>query len=292
MTVEFMEAVAVELERTERYRVLRRMFLELPYMDAAPQGIHKAVVLDTETTGLDTKTAKITEIALRSLYYDPDGKLVGMGPHYFGFEDPKEPLSEEITRITGLNDAMLEGQSFNDDEIAAVMDKAGIFIAHNADYDCPLVERRFPEIAGRRWACTMNELPWKLWGCPSNALQVIAWWSGYMFQPHRAMADVDALCFILSLQMEERDIFAHLIEAARKPSFKVFANSAPFEAKDRLKLRGYKWDGVARVWSLNMTDNEAPEGEILPVDAELIWLRENASARPTVTELTAKERYR
>ncbi|HEY3048040.1 MAG TPA: hypothetical protein VGJ72_11335 [Polaromonas sp.] len=42
---------------------------------------------------------------------------------------------------------------------------------------------------------------------------------------------------------------------------------APFEAKDRLKTRGYRWDGQGKVWHTRLSGEAA-------LRAECVWLKE------------------
>jgi DNA polymerase-3 subunit epsilon len=46
----------------------------------------------------------------------------------------------------------------------------------------------------------------------------------------------------------------------------VKAFGSPFETKDKLKARGYRWDAEARVWSTAVKSAEA-------LDAESAWLK-------------------
>lgn len=49
-----------------------------------------------------------------------------------------------------------------------------------------------------------------------------------------------------------------LLVAARKATVRVFAENAPFELKDVLKARGYRWNGEAgpspRAWWIDVED--------------------------------------
>jgi len=58
----------------------------------------------------------------------------------------------------------------------------------------------------------------------------------------------------------------------------VLATAAPFEAKEALKARGYRWDAEARVWHTELRSEEA-------IAAERIWLKQN------VTRASRKDRH-
>ncbi|MGC1301446.1 MAG: hypothetical protein WA840_03635 [Caulobacteraceae bacterium] len=47
-----------------------------------------------------------------------------------------------------------------------------------------------------------------------------------------------------------------LLEQARRPSFRIWAENSPFDLKDVLKARGYRWNGEAggspRAWYIDV----------------------------------------
>ena len=65
----------------------------------------RLIILDTETTGLSPAEGRIVEIAAVEML---DGKLTGREFHHF--LNPEHPISEEITEIIGINDAMVAGK--------------------------------------------------------------------------------------------------------------------------------------------------------------------------------------
>ena len=89
-------------------------------------------------------------------------------------------------------------------------------------------------------------------------------------------------------------MLAALRENARKKTVRLWAASAPFERKDELKARGYRWmpewsHAIARAWWTEV----APE----KVEAELDWLREaiyRYGGLPDIPQrrVTARDRWR
>ncbi len=63
----------------------------------------RLIILDTETTGLSPAEGRIVEIAAVEML---DGKLTGREFHHL--LNPEHPISEGITEIIGINDAMVE----------------------------------------------------------------------------------------------------------------------------------------------------------------------------------------
>jgi DNA polymerase-3 subunit epsilon len=67
-----------------------------------------------------------------------------------------------------------------------------------------------------------------------------------------------------------------LLEQARKKSMRVWAEQSPFELKDALKRRGYRWsdgsDGRPRSWYVDVEES-ALEAEMAFLKTE-IYLRD------------------
>ncbi len=89
------------------------------------------VVFDFETTGLDTKTARIIEIGaikyINKMEVSRFSQLV----------NPQEPISEKITEITGIHSGMLEGMPTVEAVLPSFHEflKGSVGVAHNARYD-------------------------------------------------------------------------------------------------------------------------------------------------------------
>ncbi len=94
------------------------------------------VVLDFETTGLNTKTDCIIEIGAVKLYQhtiiDSYGTLV----------NPKVSLEPIITKITGITDMMLRDQPLIEEAFPKLLDFIGNcpIVAHNASFDVAMLE--------------------------------------------------------------------------------------------------------------------------------------------------------
>ena len=104
------------------------------------------VVLDFESTGLNTAKARIIEIGAVKL---KEGTVTET---FQQLVDPGEPLPEKITEITGITDAALRGQP----SAAEVLPKLLEFIgddpvaAHNASFDVSLLRSELKRL-GLKW---------------------------------------------------------------------------------------------------------------------------------------------
>lgn len=291
-----LELMAKALEDSKQYRVLRT--LPRPYDELVPQAalinwpqhFKRGVIVDTETTGLDTSTCEIIEIFLREFVYDEDFRIVGWTAAYHGLQEPTGPLSDEIRRITGLTDDDLAMEQIDKQCVERCLGSADLIIAHNAAYDRPIIERYFATASKAMWACSMAELPWKTWGFPSQSLSAIATHLGYFFNPHRAQGDVDALASILTLVGggDNGTFMQYLGASAMRQSYRVFAIGSPFSSKDKTKARGYHWDSAKKLWYMDIMDNRAGA-----LDKEMEWLViEGGCSKPIFKEMSARERYK
>lgn len=94
------------------------------------------VVFDLETTGMG-RYAKITEIG--AVKYD-HGELVGT---FSRLVDPEMPIPYEITRLTGITDAMVRGQPTIRQVLPEFLEFVGKLplVAHNAPFDWSFISR-------------------------------------------------------------------------------------------------------------------------------------------------------
>src|SRR5262245_28080435 len=71
---------------------------------------------------------------------------------------------------------------------------------------------------------------------------------GRFHNGHRAINDCQALLYLLAqpLAHSKRLAMSVLLENARKPQYQLWAENAPFDFKDLLRNRGYRWNGASR----------------------------------------------
>lgn len=288
------ENIARALAGHPDYRVLRRL---RTMVRPVPPGVETfiGVIIDTETTGLEAD-CKIIELGLTRFTFDAKGAIYGIERPHTWFEDPGEPLTDDIKRITGITDEMVAGQKIADDEVEGLTATAKIIIAHNAKFDRPLVEKRLPFLAKFCWACSMEEIDWRAFHSPSNSLEAIAWSQGYFFEAHRAGDDTEATAALLALDIplvrggvETPTFLGVLLASARTITYRVWAADSSFDKKDALKARGYKWHdgakGRPKCWYRDIHGEGA-------ANAELEHLRtQKLSAYPDCTAFTCKDRY-
>jgi DNA polymerase-3 subunit epsilon len=286
------EAMAERLALTGRYRILRQL-LPRPVSTMHPgEGAHIGIILDTETTGLDHGKDEIIELGMVAFLYDDRGigEVIDV---YSALHQPSQPISAEITRITGITDDMVEGQALDLDAIARFVAPADLVIAHNARFDRPFCERFLLGFDVKPWACSVAEIGWAGFGFEGAKLGYLVAQGGWFHNGHRAVDDCHALLEVLAAPLPKRDdtAFAHLLASSKRRRARIWAENSPFHTKDVLKGRGYRWsdgsNGQLKSWWTEVDEHLH--------DAEVAFLRNEiyqGRVDPFVQWLTAVERFK
>jgi len=270
------------------FRVQRRLMPVTTFHEAVPFVPNRiGVAIDVETTGLNHDADRIIELAMQRFRFDARGRIIQVGTPRVWREDPAVPLDPRITMLTGLTEEDVAGQAIDDTAAVDILASADIIVAHNAAFDRPFIDRRLPAVAGKPWACSMAELDWLELGFEGRALAHLVSQCGWFYEGHRAENDILALLYLLSHELPDGEtILAKLIACSEQPTWRVNAVDAPFDAKDRLKARGYRWDATLRFWWKSIGQGEA--------DAERIWLLSDVYGgygEPAFIPVTACERH-
>lgn len=169
------------------------------------------------------------------------------------------------------------------------MSGVSLVIAHNASFDRVFVENRFPIFATKAWACSFRQIPWSEEGISSGKLEFLAYNCGFHYTGHRASTDCHALLEVLQNSLPTSGALAMqaLLQNARQTEIKVSALGSPYDSKNALKDRGYRWDGDKKVWAKSIPHKT--------LDNEATWLSQSVYAgkgfRLELEKMTAMNRY-
>jgi len=100
----------------------------------------------------------------------------------------------------------------------------------------------------------MTEVNWVAEGFEGLKLAYLAMGAGFFYDRHRAANDCLAAIELLAVPLPQSGEIAmsQLLASARRVTLRIWAEGAPFEYKDELKRRGYRWSGDAglrpRTW--------------------------------------------
>ncbi len=240
-----LKKMASLLRESPDYKVLERLHPPEEYSSPRPSKYHVGCYVDLETTGLVVATNKILEIGLVTFEFTSDGRIYRIIEKYGAFEDPQEPITDEITRLTGITDDMVRGQSIDWAKVRQMIAGAAVIVAHNADFDRKVAERFEPAFKGISWACSMRDINWFSEDITGSKLDYIAFCLGFFYEAHRAVNDCEAGIHVLShaLPISGVPALKAMLDHAREKEYRIWAVGSPFEKKDVLKARGYKWNG-------------------------------------------------
>lgn len=286
-----LQACAAKLDMHPDFRVLRRLHPQMHFDRQAQGPTQRVVLLDTETTGLDQSKEQIIELAM--LVVDVctvTGLPCGPVTVFDEFDDPGKPISAEIEKLTGINNDMVQGKKLDEARIASLLQGVDLVVAHNAGFDRPFVEARVRGFETLPWACSVSDIDWKAAGQSSAKLEILALKLGWFYDAHRAEADCHALLKVLCSEPEagQGTGLARLITAASQTAYRLQATGAPFETKDLLKARGYRWNNEHRVWGTRLSGED-------DLQTELAWLKAHVykgrNARVQLETLTSDTLY-
>jgi len=274
-----LEQLADQLRKSDEYRVIRKYQKPEGYnlgndgnnSNDRSQNKLIGVFLDIEATGLLYPSDKLIELGMVKFEYTQDGSIFNLLEEFSGYQDPNTPISGFITKLTGINDDMVRGHSISEDEVSEYLKDVDIIIAHNAQFDRAFFETAFPNVAPKAWACSMRDINWNDEDISSLKLEYIAYRYNFFFEGHRAIIDCLAGIHILAQNLinSQKPVLKRLLDNAMQLEFKLWAKNAPYDSKEQLKARNYRWGmhptNNYRAWYISI-----PE---INVEEEIKYLR-------------------
>jgi DNA polymerase-3 subunit epsilon len=252
------------------YRVIRPLNIRTQFSaDLPPEDLITVAILDTETTGVIPEKDKIIELGIVLVQVCPKtGRAFSVTKVFDELEDPGFPIPEESTRIHNISNEMVAGKRINDRDIEALISNVALVVAHNAGFDRVFVENRFPIFATKAWACSFRQIPWGEEGIGSAKLEFLAYTFGFHYTGHRASTDCHALLEVLqnNLPISDQVAMHALLSNASFEDIKISALGSPFDSKDRLKERHYRWNPERKIWHKTVPKQD--------LDAEVSWLKQ------------------
>lgn len=265
---EELEKLAPALAAHPDFRVVRRLEVKDFYVQPDDRQLAKGVIIDTETTGLHPDEDKVIELALVAFEFDrATGEVFRILDSYDALEDPGIPIPAQASAVHGILDAMVAGRRIDDSRVAALVEGADVIIAHNAAFDRPFMEIRWPLFATLAWGCSLMQINWREAGLGSHKLEYLAYRCGFFYDAHRAEADCRALLEVLQHPLPDsgQRPLKFLLERYQQQDRRLWARGSRFDSKDLLKERAYRWDGHEKCWHLTLEEGA--------LEAELIWLK-------------------
>jgi DNA polymerase III subunit epsilon len=269
--------MAQTLEQSGAYRVLRQLPFR-QHFSTPTEPTKVGILFDVETTGLDTATDEVVELGMVKFSYQPDGAVAAVLDTFSSFNEPTRTIPEEAIKLHGITNEIAAGHKIDGDAITAFASDAAIIIAHNAAFDRKFAERYWPVFAAKPWACSVNQIEWRAHGFEGSRLGYLLNGIGMFHRSHRAVDDCHALLEILAhtIPSADRTALSLLLENARRKTIRIWAEQAPFDLKDDLKKRGYRWssgdEGRPKAWYVDI--DEAKRDDEIAYLRKFIYLRD------------------
>lgn len=210
--------------------------------------IKRALIIDTETTGLDPQKDKVIEVAC--ILYDLE-----FAAPIASFASLIQADSNEAAGTNHIPPKLLKDAPAAPEVWGTVdrdfFQRADVVLAHNASFDRAFVPKFRSQLLGKPWVCTMNHVEWPQ-PCSSKSLAAIALTHGVgIVQAHRALADCDIIARLLTrvYEMGTGPSFdlQRIIANAMRPRVKVVARVL-YEQRDLAKQAGFTWDTEHKIW--------------------------------------------
>lgn len=203
------------------------------------------LLIDTETTGLDTSNDRIIEIGC--VVWDVNKHLPIHTYMHLMWDESYPPITEVITKVTGIEESFLKKYGLNPKAVLRdlewIIEKFEIeyMVAHNGNrFDRPILmaeqKRNSIDAVKKNWIDTRIDLSWDI-PRKCNKLGHLAADIGFVNPfPHRALFDCLTLGKILS-----NFNFEEVMKRAASPLIHVKAEVS-FDEKEKAKERGFRWE--------------------------------------------------
>ena len=275
------------------WKLIRKLHLPQKYNDASSEEVKKGIVLDVEATGLSIGYDDVIQLALLPFEYEvTSGKIININKDkaFNGLREPRVPISEEASLITGITNEMVLNKTINSKSVEKIISETDLIIAHNASYDRPMVEQHWDCFKNVSWACTFKSINWLKEGFSSAKLELLGINYGWFYDGHDAFNDCEACLALLSETLPKRNetVFSVIREYATKPNYLIKAIDAPYDKRTILRRNGYRWRPAdqlnGKVWWIEKENYEE----------EINWLNKEIYKREInipIKKITALNRY-
>jgi DNA polymerase-3 subunit epsilon len=275
------EAVRL-LDAHPDFKTIRRISPRKSFSENNGRVLSKGVVVDTETTGTNSDKDAIIELGMVLFEFDPEtGIAYNVLDSFDQLEDPGFPIPPESTAVHGITDDMVTGKRIDDASVERFLDGVSLVVAHNSKFDRVFMEKRLPIFESLPWGCSFAQVDWNAEGIGSAKLEFIAYKYGMFYDAHRADVDCFALLEILQQTLPKSGelVLKSILNSLGQKSYTIYATGSPFETKDTLKARAYRWDGDKKCWHTTVTGDDA-------IKAEVAWLKSSVyNGKPAKVEI-------
>jgi DNA polymerase-3 subunit epsilon len=216
--------------------------------------IKRALIIDTETSGLE-ETSAVIEVGAVLYSVENQCVLQELATLLPSLVNPAEPINRiKTTALREIEET--RSVSFAQELLFAMSKAADVFVAHNAEFDSKRLfgDSRFLPLASLPWVCTMSDFKWPLATREQGSLTNLALDHGIgVSSAHRALTDCRLIASLFDRMTDLQSMFA----VAMRPKA-LFVGMQPFDDNQLAKDAGFKWDRlVPKKWSRMMAIEDA-----------------------------------
>lgn len=270
------------LDAHSDFKVIRRITPRTAFSENGGRVLSKGVVVDTETTGTNSDKDAIIELGMVLFEFDPEtGIVYNVLDSFDQLEDPGFPIPPEATAVHGITDEMVARNRIDEASVEKFLEGVCLVVAHNSKFDRVFMEKRLPIFESLPWGCSFAQVDWSEEGIGSAKLEYIAYKYGFFYDAHRADVDCFALLEVLQQKLPKSGelVLKSILNSLGQKSYTIYAIGSPFDTKDTLKARSYRWDGDKKCWHITVTGDEA-------LKAEVTWLKSSVyGGKPAKVEI-------
>jgi len=215
--------------------------------------------LDFESDHFDPETTKATELGL-VLWDTAISQPVEIYSSLIK-EVGREPLSQKITDITGITDAMIDAYGKSPFEIIdnflKMYAKADYVLAHNGNnFDRPLMRNFLVRylsdeykklLTPKHWLDSLTDIDYPDTCSHKNMTYLQGFYKVVNPFSHRAITDVLTMLTIVDKNFDWQEI----VEISHSPTMRFIAQ-VDYHNRDVAKDAGFKWDSTKRIWFKDM----------------------------------------
>jgi len=222
--------------------------VEIVKKEHSPQNL---LILDTETTGLDSENDECLEVGL-ILFNVKTRSVLAQQSFLLPVENNNaEKINNIPAEITRLPQPLSEAIQY----FESLVEASDVIVAHNAEFDMKWFGlNQLPQIE-KNWICSMDDISWpadkQLKTRPSVRDLALAY-GVPVWNAHRALTD----CIYLAEVFKRCSELENLLIRALEPKVLIRAEIS-YEKRHLAKKAGFKWnDAIKGAWSRKMSRRE------------------------------------
>lgn len=216
--------------------------------------IESILILDTETTGLDSDKDEVIEIGC-ILFHVTSRSVLSQVSFLIPVESNEAQHVNGISaEISNFKQPWNEGLNF----FLKLVDCCDLIVAHNAAFDKKWFGKgKLPKLH-KKWICSLEDVNWGFNKLIKNRPSVTNLALGFgvpVWSLHRALSD----CFYLSEVFKKCDDLELILLKALEPRL-LYKAIVSYEDRYLAKNAGFRWnDPIQGAWTRRLTENEALE---------------------------------